>query len=210
MSDYRPQVIHYDGEGDPYWQFVERDVPTVTGQVFAANVEMIMDFDGTVIGFNIYDQAPASTDTDTAELVAAFRAYIAACSGAGTTLYDGHPAVLMSKGVDHLTALERERDETRAQLRTSEVISAAHADDTQEAAALWRAATGELTAYQAEVERLKEALKGLENPWVQFINCWADPSGDPEYDTREERDNVKVLSEAMDRAHAALQPQVGK
>lgn len=61
-DEYVPQVIHYDGEGDPYWQFVERDTATVTGEVFAANVEMLMDFDGNVIGFNIYDPAAPPSD----------------------------------------------------------------------------------------------------------------------------------------------------
>ncbi len=58
-TGYRPQIIHYAGEGDPYWQFVERDVATVTGQVFAANVEMLTDFDGNIVGFTIYAPSPA-------------------------------------------------------------------------------------------------------------------------------------------------------
>lgn len=52
---YKPKIIHYDGEGAPHWQFVERDVPTVTGQVFAANVEKLTDFDGNLVGFTIYE-----------------------------------------------------------------------------------------------------------------------------------------------------------
>lgn len=55
LGEYEPKIIHYDGEGDSYWQFVERDTSTVTGQVFAANVEMLTDFDGNLIGFTIYD-----------------------------------------------------------------------------------------------------------------------------------------------------------
>lgn len=54
-DEYWPKVIHYDREGDPHWQFVERDVPTVTGRVFAANVEMLKDFDGNIVGFTIYE-----------------------------------------------------------------------------------------------------------------------------------------------------------
>lgn len=55
MSDYKARITHYEGEGDPYWQFVESDVTTVTGQVFAANVEKLTDFDGNLVGFTIYE-----------------------------------------------------------------------------------------------------------------------------------------------------------
>ena len=67
-----------------------------------------------------------------------------------------------------------------------------------------REAADELTALTAKVALLTEALKGLDAPWVQFISCWNDPSGDAEYDAEEEKDNVKVLADAMLAARRAL------
>lgn len=54
---YTPKIIHFDGEGDPHWEFVERDCPTITDLVFAANVEKLLDADRNLIGFRIYDPA---------------------------------------------------------------------------------------------------------------------------------------------------------
>lgn len=68
-------------------------------------------------------------------------------------------------------------------------------------------AADELTALTAKVALLTEALKGLDAPWIQFINCWADPSGNAAYDAKEEEGNVKVLADAMTAARAALDPK---
>ncbi len=56
---YTPALIHYDGEGDGYWEFLQADTATVTGQVVAANVEPIWDMadDSNLLGFRIYDIA---------------------------------------------------------------------------------------------------------------------------------------------------------
>ncbi len=71
-AEYRPVIIHFDGEGDPYWEFVERDTLTVTGMVFAANVEQLSDADGKLIGFRIYDPArPRSPAVSSQDVVGA-------------------------------------------------------------------------------------------------------------------------------------------
>lgn len=77
------------------------------------------------------------------ELVSELQAYVDACSG--ITLYDGHPAVLIAKARDAITTLERELDE--AQLAASVIEGICNEMDL------------ELTASQAQVERLKAALK---------------------------------------------------
>lgn len=79
------------------------------------------------------------------ELVSELQAYVDACSGPGITLYDGHPAVLIAKARDAITTLERELDE--AQLAASVIEGICNEMDL------------ELTASQAQVERLKAALK---------------------------------------------------
>lgn len=76
------------------------------------------------------------------ELVSELQAYVDACSG--ITLYDGHPAVLIAKARDAITTLERELDE--AQLAASVIEGTCNEMDL------------ELTASQAQIERLKEAL----------------------------------------------------
>lgn len=146
------------------------------------------------------------TDTDTAELVAQYRAYIAACSGPGTTLYDGHPAVLMSKGVDRLAALERERDEARA-LNNKYAWERDKAREERDAAerrseAFWKP---QLTAFQAEVERLKEALKFYRDEFKPKIGKPIPGASSITFHPSE-----ALLEDCGNRAMAALQPQVGK
>lgn len=51
---YVPKIIEFDGEGDPHWEFVERDCATITNPVFAANVEALSDLGGSLVGFRIY------------------------------------------------------------------------------------------------------------------------------------------------------------
>ena len=58
-KEYVPTIIEFEGEGDPCWEFVLRDCPTVTGQPFAADVEELISFDGELIGFRIFK--PAAT-----------------------------------------------------------------------------------------------------------------------------------------------------
>lgn len=57
--NYTPQILEMDREGDPCWEFVERDCLTITGEVFAANVEQICDADRKLIGFRIYKKRSA-------------------------------------------------------------------------------------------------------------------------------------------------------
>lgn len=66
LDEYVPQVIFYNGEGMPYYEFVTEDSPTVTGQMFAANVEPLWDWTAKrIIGFRVHvdtalTPAPAS------------------------------------------------------------------------------------------------------------------------------------------------------
>ena len=85
-----------------------------------------------------------------------------------------------------------ERDKAREERDAAERRSEAH----------WRP---RLEAAQAANTALTEALRGLDAPWVQFISCWNDPSGDAKYDAEEEKGNVKVLADAMLAARRALE-----
>lgn len=59
-AGYHPQVIHYDGKGDGYHEFINADVPAITDPFEARNVEAIRSIDGDrpIIGFRIYDAHP--------------------------------------------------------------------------------------------------------------------------------------------------------
>lgn len=56
VTQYLPQLIHYDGEGDPHWEIVNADIATITDAPVAANVEFIRDMNSReVIGLRVYD-----------------------------------------------------------------------------------------------------------------------------------------------------------
>lgn len=97
------------------------------------------------------------------ELVSELQAYVDACSGPGITLYDGHPAVLIAKARDAITALERELDEARLAASVIEGIC--------------NEMYLELTDSQAQVERLKEELRQYKaatdvSIFVPWLRSW--------------------------------------
>lgn len=58
LDEYVPQVIFYEGEGYPFYEFVSVDSPTVTGRMFTANVEPLYDWqEKKVIGFRVHVDA---------------------------------------------------------------------------------------------------------------------------------------------------------
>lgn len=65
-TEYRPSIIHYDGEGDAYWEFILEDVPALVEVPRAAEVEIVRRLDGDreVIGVRVYDAPPSVTDAE--------------------------------------------------------------------------------------------------------------------------------------------------
>lgn len=59
---YVPTILRMGEEyGDPHWQFVLRDVATITSEPYAANVESLIGFDGKLVGFKIYASPPPAS-----------------------------------------------------------------------------------------------------------------------------------------------------
>lgn len=71
---YSPQLIRYDGEGDPYWEIVNADVASVTDALVAANVEFIRDLQTRkVIGLRVYaPSSPVSAEVTEWQTMATF------------------------------------------------------------------------------------------------------------------------------------------
>lgn len=69
---YHPQLIHYAGEGDPYWEIINDDTPSVNDTPVASNVEFIRDMKNRdkVIGLRVYDPDLSRRSLDTAGGVA--------------------------------------------------------------------------------------------------------------------------------------------
>lgn len=57
---YVPALIRNETAG--YVEFVERDCPTITGDMVAANVAPLLDNDRNVIGYRIYDAVSLNTE----------------------------------------------------------------------------------------------------------------------------------------------------
>ena len=52
-ADYRPQLIEYEGEGEPYAEFVSADEPTVTRSGYAG--ELLLSLDRTrLVGIRVF------------------------------------------------------------------------------------------------------------------------------------------------------------
>ena len=86
------------------------------------------------------------------ELVEKIDAFIEACSGPGITLYEGHPAVLLTKAKDELTALTAKLERESGDLRYAK-----QALDRETARALKFGKR--ITALTAKVALLTEALE---------------------------------------------------
>jgi hypothetical protein len=125
-------------------------------------------------------------------------------------------AQTMTEAADRISTLERELEESRGIIMSREALHAANLGVDFDRISVLTArdmarqaldAKADLEVAEAKVVRMGEALKALDAPWIQFINCWADPSGDPAYDDQEEKGNVKALADAMDKARSALQSE---
>jgi hypothetical protein len=142
----------------------------------------------------------------TGELVARLRA-----SGTRDARGGGVYMSICDTAADAITTLDRELEEARAQRdarrEDSDSYKASMKTYFEQSLSEHNAkveAQRALSASQAEVERLKEALTGIDNAWCQFINCRNDQTEDPAYNAVEEQRNVDALGDAVDRARAAL------
>ena len=86
----------------------------------------------------------------------------------------GVPGILMSKAADAITSLSQRLAVAEARARNAELLSEAHADDTQDAAALWRAAEAQLAhAEPNSVRRTYNHATYLEER-RDMMQAWAD------------------------------------
>lgn len=178
------------------------------------------------------------SDTDTAELVARLRPRHVADEPLARAVVSNDQAerraavsaylvannALKSEAADRLTALERERDEARAAIkkeqdawmdieRANRELFDGAVDDLLKIKDL----TAELTASQAEVERLKEDAERMDWLVSQHVEVrtplvYGSRAGFVAQTLSDEEDaeHRTDLREQIDRARAALQPQVGK
>lgn len=135
---------------------------------------------------------------DTSELASALQAYVAACSGPGITLYEGHPAVLMAKAKLALTTLERELEEARAgrAIWLREYSNARKDRDSL------------FTASQAEVEKLREAMLDMVNRAKNHIAASAYAENQNEFNAGYKGAAEAIHLEVDYVARAALHPKV--